>query len=325
MDSKKLEELKRKFFDGECSPDELRLLEKWMDDLPHYADAEPLDKTKEQLLEKTVWNSIQQRITPPEATKSIKRAHRLDQRFLNARAVAAAIGFIIVSAFAGYWYFAPSEVEWITVIAAKGSVEKVVLPDSSTVWLNSATTLRYPSSFEDTRKIMVEEGEVFFDVKHDPAKPFIVATAYVQTEVLGTSFSIKAYHSLPVVKVKVATGKVQVRDSLRILDYVFPNEQLTYRFATGHFEKKSVEADEIMGWRSRQLVFYRASFQEIALAIENRYQVKLDYNPRDVAHLQLTLKASSDWSLEQVLDMLATLSNTHYALYDQHVKIQLNL
>ena len=325
MDSRKLEELKRKFFDGECSPDELRLLEKWVDDLPHYADAEPLDKTREQLLEETVWDSIQQRIILPEASASIKRAHRIDQRVFNPRAIAAAIGFVIVSAFAGYWYFTPSEVAWITVTAGKGSVEKFVLPDSSTVWLNSATTLRYPSSFEDTRKIMLEEGEAFFDVKRDPVRPFIVATAYVQTEVLGTSFSVKAYRSLPEVMVKVASGKVQVRDSLRILDYVFPNEQLTYRFATGHFEKKSVTADEIMGWRSRQLVFYRASFQEIALAVENRYQVKMDYNPLDVAHLQLTLKASSDWSLEQILDMLTTLSSTHYSLYNQHVKIQLNL
>jgi ferric-dicitrate binding protein FerR (iron transport regulator) len=321
MDPKKMEELKRKFYDGACTPEELALLEEWMMALPD-ADTGPLNEAGEQQMEKALWSRIrQQTIAPATKVPVVRRSNVILWRSLAAACV------LLLVASGIYWYSGErggAEVTWITVAASPGSIEKVVLPDQSVVWLNAATTLQYPARFDGTRKVILKEGEAFFEVTHDPSRPFIVEAPHLETEVLGTSFSVKAYRSLPVTKVKVATGRVSVRDRARVLDHVLPNEQLTYRVATGNFQKESVAADEIMGWRSRQLVFHRASFDEIALSIENRYQVKIHYNQTDMEHLQLTFKGSPEWTLEQVLDMLTTLSNTRYTLKEKHVTIQLN-
>lgn len=316
-----MEELKRKFYDGACTPEELALLEEWMTALPD-AHTDPLSESGEQQMEKALWSRIRQQTIAPAMKEPGMRKFNLTLW----RSLAAACIIILVASVV-YWYSgerSATDVTWITVVASPGSIEKVVLPDQSVVWLNAATTLQYPARFGSIRRVILKEGEAFFEVTHDPAHPFIVEAPYLETEVLGTSFSVKAYRSLPLTKVKVATGRVSVRDSIRVLDHVLPNEQLTYRSATGHFQKESVAADEIMGWRSRQLVFHRASFDEIALSIENRYQVKIHYDQKDLEHLQLTLKGSPEWTLEQVLDMLTMLSNTRYTLKEKHVTIQLN-
>src|SRR5690606_28854486 len=75
----------------------------------------------------------------------------------------------------------------------KGGQYQIALPDGTRVWLNAASTLSYPSRFTHTERRVTLQGEGYFEVAHQAAKPFIVATAAQDVKVLGTHFNIQAY------------------------------------------------------------------------------------------------------------------------------------
>src|SRR5690606_2859673 len=85
------------------------------------------------------------------------------------------------------------------------------LPDGSTVIVGVGSKLNYPSSFDSlrTREVYLE-GQAYFDIRHNPQKPFIIHTGKVATTVLGTSFNIKAWPEDQDITVTVTRGKVRV-------------------------------------------------------------------------------------------------------------------
>ena len=93
----------------------------------------------------------------------------------------------------------------------RGGEYKVVLPDGTIVWLNAESSLRFPTLFTGKERKVYAKGELYFDVKHDDTKPFIVEVEkdYL-VRVLGTEFNLRAYSGFPVVTTLVE-GCVQVR------------------------------------------------------------------------------------------------------------------
>ena len=104
--------------------------------------------------------------------------------------MAAAISFLLLSAALLFHYSYNSN--YITVTVPKGETRQLVLPDGSTVWLNSASTFKYPKKFGKKRLVYLEDGEGFFDIVHDEKVPFVVEASGIKTNVLGTSFVVKS-------------------------------------------------------------------------------------------------------------------------------------
>ncbi|MFL5811103.1 MAG: FecR family protein, partial [Flavisolibacter sp.] len=122
----------------------------------------------------------------------------------------AAMLFIVAGAGLAIAYFSKPETPlYITISNPLGAIQKIRLPDSSYVWLNASTSLRYRKSFQENREVQLD-GEAFFEVSHDPSHPFIIEAGDVETTVLGTAFDIKAYSSEKTTSVSVIHGRVQV-------------------------------------------------------------------------------------------------------------------
>jgi transmembrane sensor len=96
------------------------------------------------------------------------------------------------------------------LVAANGQTVNFTLADGTKIWLNAGSKLTYPETFRGEKREIKLEGEAFLDVAHDPAQAFIVHTGQVSTQVLGTSFNIKAYANERFIKVDVLSGKVGV-------------------------------------------------------------------------------------------------------------------
>jgi transmembrane sensor len=116
-------------------------------------------------------------------------------------------------------------------IRTEDSVKVFFLPDSSKIVLNKNSGFGYPEEFNDTVRSVILTGEAFFEVRHDPARPFIIKAGNTETRVLGTSFNVKAYENEEEVQVMVVSGKVQFspKDSMDTAPIVLNAEdQVTY-------------------------------------------------------------------------------------------------
>jgi ferric-dicitrate binding protein FerR (iron transport regulator) len=150
------------------------------------------------------------------------------------------------------------------------------LPDGSTVILNQNSKLEYPPDFSSNTRDVYLNGEAFFDIKHNPSKPFIVHTGSISTKVLGTAFNIHAYRSQKFVEVTVTRGKVEVKSNEKLLGVLQKNEQLIFNIASEVYAKKTVSTEPVIAWRKNELYFDDITFAEAALVLSNRYHIPLN-------------------------------------------------
>src|SRR5690606_3861445 len=104
----------------------------------------------------------------------------------------------------------------LTLTTPKGGTYQVTLPDGSSVWLNSASSLTYPSAFTNQRRVVELEGEAYFQIAEwrpsgsADKVPFVVKTHGQEIEVLGTQFNVSAYREEEETKTTLVTGKVNI-------------------------------------------------------------------------------------------------------------------
>ncbi len=149
----------------------------------------------------------------------------------------------------------------------------VLLPDSSRVFLNAWSTLKYPKRFGKKARQVSLAGEGYFEVIHNSAHPFKVHTARVQIQVLGTSFNVSAYESNALVEVVVSTGKVAMsseieQDHILILD---PGNKGVYTRKDGALSKSLNTNINYMAWKTRKLVFINEELETIIKTINQVY------------------------------------------------------
>lgn len=172
----------------------------------------------------------------------------------------------------------------MSLATPKGGTYQITLPDGSVVWLNSASTLKYPSQFDDNERVVELEGEAYFEVTKTE-RPFRVATAGQTVEVLGTEFNISAYADEPETKTTLVEGKVNVsvgshpglttNDSRLMTKVLTPGEQATTREAAIDVQK--VDVAQYTAWRSGLFAFSGASVGDVMKQLERWYDIDVVY------------------------------------------------
>ncbi len=247
---------------------------------------------------------------------------KLSSTFWMVRYKAAAILVgVCTFLFIGYKYYSrDNKAQYITVKASKGEVLQVILPDHSKVTLNAASQIRYPSTFINTRDIFLE-GEAYFDVSHDTSRPFIVHTGAISTKVLGTAFDIKSYRELPNITITVTRGKVQIHENSKTLNILRPDQQLTFNKITGKVITKKIKSANTITWTRGHFNLDDAYFNEIMLAIENRFKVKAIYDHNVFSNCENSIHFTSKQSLADVLQVLKAIQPIHYTIKKDSVFI----
>ena len=200
------------------------------------------------------------------------------------RAVAAAVA-LAVAAFVGMQSLGNSA-EWVTVTAQLDRQE-VALPDGSQVWLKENAQLSYVEDFGgDTRQLKLE-GEAFFDVAKNPAKPFIIQAGEGTVTVLGTSFSVDTDGKSTEVLVK--TGKVAFQGNEEI-EPVLLTKNMKANYQTGAnapMVDMKVSLNEL-AWQTGVLQYRGATLKQILSDVENAYSVSIDLINKDLTHCTYT-------------------------------------
>ncbi|WP_026969756.1 FecR family protein [Algoriphagus terrigena] len=201
-----------------------------------------------------------------------------------------------------------------------GSVSSFLLPDSTRVWLSTGSALQYGADFPKNRKVLLQ-GEAFFEVRKNPDFPFEVTTGGVETEVLGTSFNLKAYPGEGV-DLSVFTGKVQFGepDSTGGAFLLTKNQTISWSAQSGFSEIKSFDSALGPDWKSSVFRFENASLEDIVQSLGRWYPVEFE-----VAGQAGRCRFSGEFhrsSLEQILEVLSYTLNLSYQIHETTVKIK---
>ncbi|PWK79812.1 FecR family protein [Mucilaginibacter oryzae] len=163
-----------------------------------------------------------------------------------------------------------------TVSTPKGGQYQVVLPDGTRVWLNTASSIRFPVAFTGNDRRVEISGEVYFEVAKNKYKPFIVTSGNQRVTVLGTHFDINAYPDEGIVKTTLLEGSVKVNAG----DYMVllkPGQQSQIGIENKLTVSDDIDMDEVVAWKNGFFRFNKADIQTIMNQISRWYDVEVKY------------------------------------------------
>lgn len=185
------------------------------------------------------------------------------------------------------------------LVVPKGGTYQVTLPDGTEVWLNAESTLRYPGRFGADRRLVMLEGEAYFDVFSDSGRPFVVSTRGEEIEVLGTQFNVTSYPNEPMTKTTLVEGKVKVRNVASGQAFVLdPDQQSVSEGATTRVQQ--VAAMQFTAWKDGFFFFENTPFTDVLEQLARWYDIKISYQHRPTKTFSGKMKR--DAQLASVLD-----------------------
>ena len=193
-----------------------------------------------------------------------------------------------------------------------GSRSSIQLPDGSHVWINSGSKLIYGNDFSGQTREVTLEGEAYFDVKKDPAHPFIVHTSGIDIKVLGTAFNVKAYTEDPTIEATLIHGSIEVinsskPDGPRVM--MKPHEKMVFRktgagLASEGADLRKYEVPGILirplahvtqdsailetAWIYNKLSFEDERFEDLAIRMERWYNLKIVFQDEQVKNSKVS-------------------------------------
>ena len=241
--------------------------------------------------------------------KPAKRKVVLWQPFLR---VAAAILLILTTSVTAYYVYRDvaetyREPALCRMEVPLGSQTKVVLPDGSTVCLNSGSILKYdPDILRRNSREVYLVGEGYFEVQADEKKPFIVHAEELNVKVLGTVFNVRSYPEDAEIEVDLIKGKVNAFSTSETCGNVIllPDERLTYDKKSGKMNYFHADAQQASRWTTGKLNFVNASVPEIMKVVGRRYNVRIVLRSRYIKEEVFSGSISSTLSIEEILDYI---------------------
>lgn len=221
------------------------------------------------------------------------------------------------------------------VKAERGQRVNLTLDDGTSVVLNSASALKYPSRFDGSTREIELEGEAFFSVARDESKPFLVHTTEATVQVLGTKFNINAYPRKQKVEVVVAEGKVAVssESNSAYKDSVSP-PGTTHEviLAKGEYTAvkegalpttpvKAASMDYHLGWVDGNLVFEATPLEEVIRRLELYYNRDFQVTNANLLDRKLTATFKKE-SLSKVLNVLSAALDVTYERVDSLIYLE---
>lgn len=207
----------------------------------------------------------------------------------------------------------------------------VRLPDRSSVVLKPGSTLRYPSSFSEKKRGVELKGEAFFEIEHDPRRPFIVRTGELTTLVLGTSFKVRAFAGDSDFRVVVTSGKVAVSSAYdrKVNRMEKPktvtlvaNEALVYVRKDTSFTKEKLNKPLVLSPQvSKDLFrFHNVPFAEVIQKLRDVYGVEILFDQTTLGKCSISASLSNQ-SLYEKVQLICEAVNARFKVTETNITI----
>ncbi len=243
------------------------------------------------------------------------------------RVAAILVVSLLIGLFARNWSQPTPQVDPIVSSKLKefttpaGVKSSITLNDGTKVLLNSGSRLSYDENFKGDKREVFLEGEAFFEVHHDPGKPFSVHTGEVITTALGTSFNVRAYQQENM-SISLLTGKVSIEVPIEMIEPIVlaPNQTITYRLDQKDYSQIRFDEDLVMGWTKKMIVFNDTELIEAIRILENWYGVTFHFENQPKPGLNLSGKFENE-TLENVMNGLRYTAGLDYNIKEDNVRI----
>jgi len=192
-----------------------------------------------------------------------------------------------------------------TLATPRGGQYQIVLPDGTRVWLNSASSLKYPTTFAGNDRRVELNGEAYFEVSKDPSKPFYVKTATQTVTVLGTHFNINSYADEIAAKTTLLEGSVRITGNINgATAKLKPGEQAVNTINAIDV-KENADIDEAVAWKNGKFLFRNTDLHTIMRQLSRWYDVDVEYQG-NVAQKHYRGRISRNVPVSEIFQILKT-------------------
>lgn len=208
------------------------------------------------------------------------------------------------------------------IVSPNGSKTQLCLADGTIVWLNSGSRLLYNDKFGKENRILELIGEAYLDVKHNEQIPLIVKAKGVDIKVLGTKFNVNAYSDNNEVRVSLLKGSVSMTANNSSEPTILkPMETGVYQSNSHHITVKSEFDSNALAWMNNQLVFVGETFEEIALILERRFDVKINIHNEILKKRHFGGDFNEGDSIDKILKIMAVNGKFEYSVKNKIINI----
>ena len=317
MEKEHLSGLLKKYVNGQCTPEELKVIDQWFSSHEDNPDDDRLvDVYERENLETKMFERIKANV---ELKADAPHSSSHGNAWYRA---AAAIAILMVAGLGFYLYNekglflensgAGPIAKVLNVTNHTDAVMRKVLSDGTVIVLQPSGSLQFVESFPADKREVILRGEAFFDVTKDKNRPFIINTGDVTVKVLGTSFNIRAYEGAKEITVAVKTGKVSVyakgddvdtkqKDSSDEI-ILTPNQEVVYNTIDANFLRKIVDDPQIILEKPTLFAMeYEATpVARIFQVIEENYGIDIVYDDKELSACSLTTSMSEEGLYERI-------------------------
>ena len=194
------------------------------------------------------------------------------------------------------------------VFATLGTRTALKLVDGSLVWLNSGSSLKYPDKFDGNKREVFLDGEAYFEVTSNKAKPFLVKTSDLTIKATGTRFNVYGYNSDSKSEITLVDGKVFVdkTDSTGGISHVSelnPNQHMIFNKNTKLFTVNDEDTYKYIAWKDGKLIFRNESLSEVVKKISQVFNVDIELQGSSLQDYRYRA-TFEDESLTEILKLL---------------------
>ena len=307
----------RKYLSNSATADEMKELDEWIASNEDFHD----------WLENQVDNSSAEMDAEKQADILAKIHEKIavqsKQKFVLpgwAKTVAA-VALIVLMAVSAAIYFRsnqPNMIQYAEIGALRGQKASVTLPDGTKITLNSESTLKYSTNYNQSDRAVELVGEAYFEVAKNKKIPFVVKAGKLEIEAKGTAFNIKAYPTDNSISTTLTEGKIEVKTPVDVLNMI-PNERMEYNNTDQTFRKLTLtDAEGSIGWLNDELSFENATLAEVVANFSRIYNIDIQFASESIKEQRFTGKINNN-SLLSVLRIISLTSPIRFEQKDSVV------
>jgi transmembrane sensor len=214
------------------------------------------------------------------------------------------------------------EVTYNTIITPKGGQYQVVLPDGTSVCLNAASSLKYPTAFVGSERHVELNGEAYFEVTKNKNMPFTVSAGAVNVKVLGTHFDISAYDDDPSNKTTLLEGSVILTKGDQKVALV-PGQQAVAEKTNSQIQLNTVNVADAVAWKNGYFSFRKENIKSSMRKIARWYDVDVDYQG-EVSNKFLGGTVSRTQDIKELLSYMELTGIAHFKINERRIIVKGN-